>query len=774
MIRIQKVAVLGAGTMGSRIAAHLANAGIQVRLLDLPADGSDRNAVAKKGMQAAFSQRPPALFTSVGSQLIETGNFEDDLPRLADCQWIIEAVTENLAIKRALWADVALYRHSRAILSTNTSGIRLAEISRDFPTDFQQRFLGTHFFNPPRYLHLLEVIPGLATDPQILSFVQHFAETELGKGVVLCKDTPNFVANRIGSFLGAAVHRAMVEFDLSIEEVDALTGPLIGIPKSATFRLLDIVGLDVWHFVSRNLYEAAADDPWREWFVAPPFMAKMVENAWLGEKRGQGFYKRVGPDKQIHVIDWKTFEYQPTQKPRFESVEATKQIADFGERLSKIISGDDRVGRFLWSVLRSYFEYSAAMVGVISDRIVEIDRAMRWGYGHRLGPFELWDALGFEQVTRRMQAEQCRLPDSVSHMLSERACSFYRPADQHGFPHSEYFDMAHGIYAPLEDRPNVIVLSDLKRARGKVAGNPGASLIDLGDGVLCLEFHSKMNAMGEDALQMVDQGVLLLESQFEAMVIANQGENFSVGANLVLLLMAAQNEDFDGIGTMIHHFQQCMLRIKYSPRPVVAAAFSRALGGGCEVVLQSHRVQASAELYMGLVEVGVGLIPAAGGCKEMALRSDDPMSAFELIGQGKVSASAADAQQLGYLRDQDAISMNPEFLIDDAKRFALALSSEYRQGAPRTDVVVAGEPAYAKMRLAAWSLHESGMISAHDLTIAEKLAYVLSGGRVSAGSVVTEQYLLDLEREMFLSLCGMSKSQDRIQHMLKTGKPLRN
>ncbi len=774
MIRIQKVAVLGAGTMGSRIAAHFANAGIPVRLLDLPADGADRNAIAKKGVETALSHRPHAFFTSGGAQLIEAGNFEDDLARLADCQWIIEGVVENLGIKRALWSKVAAHCDSSAILSTNTSGIRLAEISRDFPEDFQRRFLGTHFFNPPRYLHLLEVIPGPATDPEILSFVQHFAESTLGKGVVFCKDTPNFVANRIGSFLGAAIHRAMIEFDLSIEEVDALTGPLLGIPKSATFRLLDIVGLDVWHFVSKNLYEAATDDPWREWFVAPPFMEKMVENAWLGEKRGQGFYKRVGPHKEIHVLDWKTFEYQPAKKPKFDSVEATKPIAGFGERLRKLISGDDRVGHFLWSVLRSYFEYSAAMVGVISDRIVEIDRAMRWGYGHRLGPFELWDALGFEDVTRRMQTENSRLPESVTQMLSERARSFYRPADTHGFPHTEYFDLPHGIYAALEDRPNVIVLSDLKRARGKVAGNSGAALVDLGDGVLCLEFHSKMNAIGEDALQMLDKGVSLLESQFEGMVIANQGENFSVGANLVLLLMAAQEEDFDGIGTMIHHFQQCMLRIKYAPRPVVAAAFSRALGGGCEVVLQSHRVQASAELYMGLVEVGVGLIPAAGGCKEMVLRSDDPMKAFDLIGQAKVSASGADARQLGYLRDQDAISMNPEFLIDDAKRFALALSPAYRPGAPRADIVVGGEPAYAKMRLAAWSMHESGMISEHDLAIGEKLAYVLSGGRISAGSVVTEQYLLDLEREMFLSLCGMRKSQDRIQHMLKSGKPLRN
>ncbi len=774
MIRVQKVAVLGAGTMGSRIAAHFANAGIPVRLLDLPADSTARNAVAKKGVEAALSHRSSAFFTSAGTQLIEAGNFEDDLSRLGDCQWIIEAVTENLEVKRALWSKVASHRHASAILSTNTSGIRLAEISRDFPADFQRSFLGTHFFNPPRYLHLFELIPGCATDPEILSFVQHFAESVLGKGVVLCKDTPNFVANRIGSFLGAAVHRAMVDFDLSIEEVDALTGPLIGIPKSATFRLLDIVGLDVWHHVSRNLYEAAPEDPWREWFVAPPFMEKMVENAWLGEKRGQGFYKRVGPHKEIHVLDWKTFEYQPAKKPRFESVEATKPIAGFGERLRTIISADDRVGRFLWSVLRSYFEYSAAMVGVISDRIVEIDRAMRWGYGHRLGPFELWDALGFEQIARRMKDEQSRLPEQISHMLSEGARGFYRPADQHGFPRTEYFDVPHGIYAPLEARPNVIVLSDLKRARGKVAGNPGASLVDLGDGVLCLEFHSKMNAIGEDALQMLDQGVSLLESKFEAMVIANQGENFSVGANLVLLLMAAQEEDFDGIATMIHHFQQCMLRIKYAPRPVVAAAFSRALGGGCEVVLQSHRVQASAELYIGLVEVGVGLIPAAGGCKEMVLRSDDPMKAFELIGQAKVSASGPDARQLGYLREQDAISLNPEFLIDDAKRFALALSPAYRQGAPRTDIVVGGEPAYAKMRLAAWSLHESGMITAHDFAIGEKLAYVLSGGRVAVGSVVSEQYLLDLEREMFLSLCGMTKSQDRIQHMLKSGKPLRN
>jgi 3-hydroxyacyl-CoA dehydrogenase len=779
MKSIERVAVLGAGTMGSRIAAHFANAGLRVLLLDLPMAAADtkvadRNAIARKGLESARTQKPVAFYKNGLESQVDIGNFEDDLDRIKTCQWVIEAVTENLAIKRALWQKVAERRHPDAILSTNTSGIPLAQIGQGFDAQFQRQFLGTHFFNPPRYLHLMELIPGPGTDGALLTQIQRFAERRLGKGVVMCKDTPNFVANRIGSFFGSAVYRATVEQGLTVEEVDALTGPLLGIPKSASFRLLDIVGLDVWAFVSKNLYEAVPNDPWREWFLPPQFMTEMVERGWIGEKKGQGFYKRVGPAKEIHAIDWRTLEYHPSKKAAFESVEATKPIADFAQRLQALVFGQDRVARFLWSVLKPVFAYSATMVGEIADRIVEIDRAMRWGYGHRMGPFELWDALGFRAVSTRMIEEGERVPPVIHEMLAENVRSLYRAADHLTFPRTEYFDFGHLTYAPMEERAAVVQLANLKRARGRVDGNAGASLIDLGDGVLCCEFHSKMNSIGQDALEMLDRGVELLETGFDAMVIANQGENFSVGANLVLLLMAAQDEDWDGINRMINAFQQSMLRIKYAPKPVVAAAFSRALGGGCEIVMQSHRAQAQAELYIGLVEVGVGLIPAAGGCKEMVIRNAHPMKSFETVGQAKVSGSAAEARELGFLSDDDRISMNPEFLIKDAAQFALQLAGDYQRGAPKTDIKVGGEPAYGHMRLAAWHMKESGFLSEHDFAIGEKLAYILSGGRVTAGSVVTEQYLLDLEREAFLSLCGMTKTQERIQYMLKSGKPLRN
>ena len=774
MRSIQRVAVLGSGTMGSRIAAHFSNAGIPVILLDLAADGPDRNALARKGVENALKQKPTAFFVPENTCLIQPGNFEDDLEDIRSCQWVIEAVTENLDIKREIWGKVDACRAPGAILSTNTSGIPLARISQGFDSGFQRQFLGAHFFNPPRYLHLLEVIPGPQTDPEILRFVTEFAEKALGKGAVRCKDTPNFIANRIGSFFGSAIVRTMMEGSYTIEEVDALTGPLIGLPKSASFRLFDIIGLDVWAFVAQNLYDAVPGDPWREWFVLPPFLQTMIEKGWIGQKSGQGFYKRVGPDKQIHAIDWNTLEYHPLRKAAFESIDAARLIPNFGERMRKLTGGKDRAGSFLWNVLKNVFLYSAEMVGEISDRIVEIDRAMRWGYGHKLGPFEFWDALGFNDVAERMLAEKTTLPESIQRMRAEGATSFYRPADRLDFPHTEYFDLAAALYQPLETRPGVIVLSELKRARGVVEKNAGASLIDIGDGVLCLEFHSKMNAIGEDALRMIDKATQLLPERFDAMVIANEGENFSVGANLVLLLTAAQAGEFDELEQTIDHFQQCMLRIKYAPRPVIASVFSRALGGGCEVVLQSHAAQASAESYIGLVEVGVGLIPAAGGCKEMTLRFHDPVTAFETIGQAKVSGSAVEASQLGFLRATDRISMNPELLIGDAKQLALQISRSYRPGSPRSDVPAGGDPAYAKMRLAAWSLRESGMISDHDFTVGEKLAFVLSGGRVTKGSLVSEQNLLDLEREAFLSLCGMPKTQERIQYMLKNGKPLRN
>jgi 3-hydroxyacyl-CoA dehydrogenase len=751
--------------MGSRIAAHFANAGTPSLLLDIPATGEDRNAMAKRGLENALKQRPGAFFTEADAALVEVGNFDDHLARIGECQWVIEAVTENLDIKRALWSRVGPRRRPDAILSTNTSGIRLADISRDFPTSFKRQFLGTHFFNPPRYLHLLEVIPAAETDRDVVQFVSTFGERTLGKGIVICKDTPDFIANRIGSFYSAAVQRAMMEGDYTIEEVDALTGPLIGIPKSASFRLMDIIGLDVWAQVMQNVY-GATNDGWRDWFRPAPYMQKMLKNGWLGEKTVQGFYKRVGPEKQIQVLDWKTLDYHPAQKVTFESVEAVWKMPDLGLRVRKLVEASDRAGEFLWRVLASVFAYSAAMIPEISDRIVEIDRAMRWGFGHKLGPFELWDAIGFDYVVNRMQSERRDLPNNVSPMLSSAASSFYGPG--------EYFDFVASKYAPLESRPGVLVLSDLKRTHGEVDKNADASLIDIGDGVLCLEFHSKMNAISEDTLSMVTQGVELLEHDFDAMIIANEGENFSAGANLHMLLKAAEAADFATIERYISHFQKAMLRIKYSPKVIVSAAFAMALGGGCEVVLQSQRVQAFAELTTGLVELNVGLIPSAGGTKEMALRFADPQRGLELIAQAKVSSSAAEAKQLGFLQPADRISMNPELLIGDAKQFALDLCNSYQAGEPQKDVVVSGGPGYERMRQAMEVKKASGKITEHDFVILEKAAYVLSGGRVAAGKTVSEQHLLDLEREVFLSLCGMPKSQERIQYMLKNGKPLRN
>ncbi|MFL6353544.1 MAG: 3-hydroxyacyl-CoA dehydrogenase/enoyl-CoA hydratase family protein [Bryobacteraceae bacterium] len=765
MQTLGRVAVLGAGTMGSRIAAHFANAGIPSLLLDIRSADGDPNRAAKRGLENALKQRPSAFFTDAGATLVEVGNFEDDLNRLSECHWVVEAVTEDLAIKRALWSRVDRHRRPDAILSTNTSGIRLAEISRDFPSSFKRHFLGTHFFNPPRYLHLLEVIPGAETDSDVVQFVSTFAERVLGKGIVLCKDTPDFIANRIGSFYSGAVQRAMVEGDYTIEEVDALTGSLIGMPRSASFRLIDVIGLDVWTQVARNVY-AVIDDEWSDWFRPAPYVQKMLENGWLGEKVGQGFYKRVGPEKHIYALNWKTLEYHPAQNVAFESVQAVRKTSDVGSRVRKFLELSDRTSAFLWQVLANVFAYSAAMIPEIADRIVEIDRAMRWGFGHKLGPFELWNAIGFEYVANRMKNDRCKLPENIKHMLASGANSFYRP--------EEYFDVVTTAYAPLGSRPGVLILTDLKRVRGEVEKNADASLIDVGDGVLCLEFHSKMNAIGDGTLAMVMRGSELLKSNFEAMIIANEGENFSVGANLQMLLTAAESGDFDSIERYIHNFQQAMLHIKYAPKPTVSAAFSMALGGGCEVVLQSHRVQAFAELKIGLVELNVGLIPAAGGTKEMALRFADPMKGFDLIAQAKVSSSAVEAKQLGFLQPADRISMNPELLTGDAKHFALELRKSYQWGEPQKEVVVSGDPGYERMREAADVKKTSEEITEHDFVILEKAAYVLSGGRVTAGKTVTEQQLFDLEREAFLSLCAMPKSQQRIEYMLKNGKPLRN
>ncbi len=763
--------------MGARIAAHFANAGFPVDLLDvvLP-DKPQRNTAALAGIESAAKQRPVGFFTESAKNLITPGNFEDDLGRVGRCEWILEAVAEDLEIKRALWRRVAALRAPGSIVSTNTSGIPLAQISAGFESEFRSHFLGTHFFNPPRYLHMAEVIPGAETRPAVLDWVSAFCDLHLGKGVVRCKDTPNFIGNRIGCFFGAKIAQLTEEGGYTVEEVDALTGPLIGLPKSASFRLIDMIGLDVWVHVLRNLYAAAPYDPARELYRVPHVMQQMMDRGWLGEKRGQGFYKRVGKgaEKEIWALDRQTLEYHPAQKPRFPAVEAVRGIENLGARLQALVAGNDRAGQFVWKLFRDFFLYSARMVPEISDRIVEIDRAMRWGFAFKLGPFELWDALGVPQTVARMRAEDCAIPENVEAMLLSGATSFYEHADRDGEPGTRYFDLYTSHYHTLEKRPGVLVLSDLRRARGVVKSNPGASLIDLHDGVLCLEFHSKMNVLGEDMVRMVSAALDELDRNFQALVIANDGDNFSVGANLMMVLMAAQEGEWDELDLAVRRFQAAGMAMKYASRPVVAAVFGMALGGGCEVVLHAGRVQAAAETYMGLVETGVGLIPAGGGCKEMLLRLGSAKRAFDLIGFGKVSESAAHARELGFLRDRDAVSMNRERLTADAKAAALGMVASWAPGMPRQDIPVEGASGYALLEMGVKLAAEGGYISAYDTVVGEKLAFILSGGRLTGAQKVSEQYLLDLEREAFLSLCGNPQTQERMQYMLKNGKPLRN
>ena len=763
--------------MGARIAAHFVNAGIPALLLDIVLPNEkDRSAAAKRGLKSAIEQKPGAFFREADAAKVQTGNFEDDLGQLSTCDWIIEAVTERLDVKRALWQSVDAVRRPTAILSTNTSGIPLASIADGFSEGFRRHFLGTHFFNPPRYLHLLEVIPGPDTEAALIEFVSRFGDERLGKGVVLCKDTPNFIGNRIGCFFGGTVAKLAAEGGFTVEEVDALTGSLIGSPNTASFRLLDLVGLDVWAHVGRNLYDLAPEDKWRDRFLPTPPVVELIARGWLGEKSGQGFYRRVGKgaERSIEALDLKTFEYRPSKRVTFPSVEQARNIEHLPDRVRAVIDSNDRAGKFLWSLFSDLFLYSAERIPEISDRIVEIDRAMKWGYAHSYGPFEWWDALGFEATCRRMEREGHELPLPITWMLESGQRSFYTAADQPGEPRTEYYDLGKQRYEEIQSRPGVTVLYERKRAGGIVKRNAGASLVDLGDGVLGLEFHSKMNTLGEDIFSMMYAGVEETARNWQAMVIGNQGSNFSAGANLMMVALAAQEGEWDELNLGIHRFQQANMAIKCSPKPVVAAPFDRALGGGCEMALHAARIQAGAELYMGLVEAGVGLIPGGGGCKELVLRWGDPKRCFEQIGFAKVSTSAEDARAMGLLSAADRITMNQERLVADAKAVALSLVPSYVAPTPRQDIPVSGAAGFALMKLGAWTAHQGGFLTDYDKIIAGKLAHVLSGGQLTGEQKVSEQYLLDLEREAFLSLCGDPRTQARIQHMLKTGKPLRN
>ena len=804
--RIEKVAVLGAGTMGARIAAHLANAGIPCYLLDIvpreltPDEARKgltlespavRNRIVLAGLEAAKKARPAAFFTPDTARLVTPGNLEDNLGWCGQVDWIVEAVAENLEIKRTLFSRVEAVRKPGTIVTSNTSGLPIHLIAEGRSEDFQQHWAGTHFFNPPRYMKLVELIPGPKTRADVLDSLNEICDFRLGKGVVVAKDTPNFIANRIGTYSMLNVLRQMQALDMTIEEVDACTGPAIGQPKSATFRTADIVGLDVLVHVVRNIYENIPNDESREMWRVPAFVEEMLKRGMLGDKTGGGFYKRVkkGGESEILTLDWKTLEYRPRQKVKFGSIEADKAIEDTRERLRSLVApalegkGGDKANRFLWSCLSENCLYAARRVPEIANSIVDVDRAMRWGFAWELGPFEVWDAIGAEKMGSALEREGKQMPPVVKSVLASPRKVFY----EYEKGSTRYFDLAANSLHPLPEPPGIIILKSLKDRSGVVQSNSGASLIDLGDDVVCCEFHSKMNSIGGDLVAMIHAGVNRLGSEFEAMVIGNQAPNFSVGANLMLVLVTAQEGEWDDIHMAVRQFQRCNMAIKYARGPVVAAPQGMALGGGCEISLHSARIHAAAEAYIGLVETGVGLIPGGGGTKEMLIRANEHSAGgedldlfhalkpvFENIAMAKVSTSGEEARSLGYLRPSDPIAMNRDRQIADAKETALAMvRAGYHPPAP-AEIRVLGEEFLAGAKLAIHMLVRGEFATEHDAVVARKLAYVLAGGSITAPQTVSEQYILDLEREAFVSLCGERKTQERIAHTLKTGKPLRN
>jgi 3-hydroxyacyl-CoA dehydrogenase len=705
--------------MGAQVAAHLANGGVETLLLDVTREA------ARDGLERARAMRPDPFFTPSAHTLIRTGGFDEDLAAVSQSDWIVEAVVERLDVKQSLFERLEPHRRASTIVSSNTSGIPISALAEGRSEGFRRHFLGAHFFNPPRYLRLLEVIPTADTDPDVVASISAFAERRLGKGVVIAKDAPNFIANHLGLYGVMQVFRALATGEFTVEEIDAITGPAIGRPKSATFRTMDIAGIDVLAHVARNLSERLETAADRAIFAVPPLVDEMIARGWIGAKSGRGFYAKA-PSGDILTLDIATMEYRPKHPARLPALDAARSVGDVRERVQKLLQGDDKVGRFLRSTLVPTLDYAERIAPTVAHSTADVDRAMRWGFGWEAGPFELRGAL--------------TLPPT---------------------------------------------LLGAARASNVVRRNGGASLVDLGDGVLCVEFHSKMNAIGGDTIEMLEAGVKEAATNFSALIIANDAVNFSAGANLMLLLLEAQEGNWEDVDLMVRAFQRATMALKHADVPVIVAPAGLALGGGCEIVLHADRVQAAAESYIGLVEVGVGLIPAGGGTKEMLARAMDaaPTGAdvlpfvqrvFETIGFAKVSASGPDARRLGYLREADGISMNRDHLVADAKAAALARAAQYVPARPRSAIRVGGDGVLAALKLGVHLAWRAGRISDHDALIGRKLAWVLSGGNVTHATTVTEQQLLDLEREAFLSLCGERKTQERIAHTLKTGKTLRN
>ena len=801
---IRRAAVLGAGTMGSRIAAHLANAGIPTLLLDLVPSGegdSDKSRLAKAALAALAKAKPAALYEASLAALITPGNFEDDLPRLAGCDWVIEAVAENLEIKAALLARVVPHLAPHALLTTNTSGLPLKQIAAGLAAH-RDRFFGTHFFNPPRYMRLLEVVPTADSDAAVVAAFFAFADRNLGKLVVIANDTPNFIANRIGISVMFSAAALMLEQKLTIEEVDALTGQAIGWPRTGTFRLADMVGIDIPAHVAANFPKGVTQSAFTG------ILQEMVRRGWLGDKSGQGFYKKLrgedGKDMRM-ALDFATWEYRPVSKPALPALEMAKNAASASERLRLLLEnhpGKDKAAAFLWPLLASLWNYAADRIGEIAGDAASIDRAMRAGFNWEMGPFEMWDAAGVATTVNRMKALGLPVSPRAEALLAAGYTSWYAHDGR------ECFQPEKKKLEPVATFPGHARIADFRRSNGVVKSNAGASLVDLGDGIGCIELHSLKNAIGGDVLALAS-AVLNPDSEavrdFAGFVIASDRENFSVGANLMQLLMAAQEGEWEELGAVIHGFQKMTMAIKYCPRPVVAAPFGLTFGGGAEICLHAARRQAHAETYIGLVEAGVGLIPGGGGTKEMLLRAIDAATAFappdprvpnsnltsrfaqsaelssalrrsfETIALAKVSTSAAEARSLGLLGPADGITLNRERLLLDAKaHVALLAGAGYIAPQPRTQIPAPGTAALAMLETGAFLMGEAGFASEHDQKVARWTAYILSGGRVTAGTLVSEQYILDLEREAFLSLCGERKTQERIAFTLKTGKPLRN
>jgi 3-hydroxyacyl-CoA dehydrogenase len=811
MKRINRVAILGAGTMGARIAAHFANAGVPAYLLDIvppDADGPARNKIAAAGLDAAKKSKPAAFMDASLARLVTVGNFEDDLKKLADVDWIIEAVVENLDIKRSLLKKVEAIRKPGTIITTNTSGLPVGKIAEGFSEDFRRSWFGTHFFNPPRYMRLLEIIPTPEADRAAIDAISHFSDVRLGKGVVIAKDTPNFIGNRIGTFSVLNVIRLMQEMGMTIEEVDALTGQAVGWPKSATFRTIDLVGLDILGHVVSNMTTNVRDE--RSELKLPEFFNQMLQKKWLGDKAKGGFYKKVkggeGQEDERMALDWKTLEYHPRQKPKLPALDMAKNVEETGARLRMLLGMDgsgpqkgDRAGAFLWAALSDLWTYAANRVPEIADSIVEIDRAMKLGFNWELGPFELWDAAGVDATVARMKKEGKLVAANVEKLLASGQKSWYVD-DAKSASGRKYFDLLKSSWRQVEVPAGVWSVAVAKKSNGVVKKNSGASVVDLGDGVACIEFHSKMNTLGTDIITLISQTLKPggPGDNFDAFVITNDAQNFSVGANLMLLLMSVQEEEWDDVDLVIRQFQGMTQAVKFSPKPVVSAPFGLCLGGGTEISLHAPARQPHSELYTGLVEVGVGLLPGGGGCKEMLLRAVDSAAAsrgkvsgealagsvemmeamkkaFETIATAKIATSAHEARGLGFLSDSDRISMNRERVLSDAKARALELvRAGYEPPIPRTDIPAPGESLLAALKMGVHLMRQGDYITDYEVKLGGKIAEVLCGGNVTPGTPVSEQYILDLEREGFKSLCGEPKTQERIQYTLKTGKTLRN